>query len=120
QTSASTWKTFLKSHWEDLGAIDFTTIEVWTKGVRVTYYLLFVMKVATRTVHFAGCTTHPHAAWMQQIARNLTDCTDGFLREIRYVLMDRDGSFCPAFRALLKSVGVDPVRLPPKSPNLNT
>src|SRR6476660_9406628 len=57
---------------------------------------------------------------MQQIARNLTDCTDGFLREIRYVLMDRDGSFCPAFRALLKSVGVDPVRLPPKSPNLNT
>ena len=33
--------------------------------------------------------------------------------------MDRDESFCPAFRDILKCVGVDPVRLPPKSPNLN-
>lgn len=28
----TTWKSFLKSHWEVLEAIDFTTIEVWTKG----------------------------------------------------------------------------------------
>ncbi len=26
------WSTFLKSHWDVLAAIDFTTIEVWTKG----------------------------------------------------------------------------------------
>ena len=57
----TTWKTFLKSHWDVLGAIDFTTIEVWTKGGLVTYYLLFVMKVATRSVHFAGCTANPTA-----------------------------------------------------------
>ena len=38
-----------------LGAIDFTTIEVWTKSGLVTFYLLFVMEVATRRVHFAGC-----------------------------------------------------------------
>ena len=119
-TSPSTWKTFLKSHWEVLGAIDFTTIEVWTKSGLVTYYLLFVMKVATRTVHFAGCTTHPHAAWMQQIARNLTDGCDGFHLGIRYLLMDRDGSFCEAFRAVLESAGVEPVRLTPRSPNLNS
>ena len=34
----TTWKTFIKSHWEVLAAIDFTTIEVWTKGGLVTYY----------------------------------------------------------------------------------
>ncbi len=119
-TSPSTWTTFIKSHWEVLGAIDFTTIEVWTKNGLVTYYLLFVMKVSTRTVHFAGCTTHPNTAWMQQIARNLTDCCEGFLQGIRYVLMDRDASFCEAFRAVLQSVGVEPVRLPPRSPNLNS
>ncbi|MCC7423870.1 MAG: hypothetical protein IT428_26700 [Planctomycetaceae bacterium] len=79
QPSFSNWKTFLQSHWEALGAIDFTTIEVWTKRGLVTYYLLFVMKIATRKVHFAGCTTHPNEAWMQQIARNLTDCREGFL-----------------------------------------
>jgi putative transposase len=28
----TTWKTFLKSHWEVLAAIDFTTMEIWTKG----------------------------------------------------------------------------------------
>ena len=28
----TTWKTFLKAHWDVVGAIAFTTIEVWTKG----------------------------------------------------------------------------------------
>ncbi|MCC7420763.1 MAG: helix-turn-helix domain-containing protein, partial [Planctomycetaceae bacterium] len=73
QPSASTWKTVLKSHWDALGAIDFTTIEVWTKSGLITHYVLFVMKLATRRVQLAGCTTHPNEAWMQQIARNLTD-----------------------------------------------
>ena len=102
-----------------LAAIDFTTIEVWTKGGLVTYYLLFVMEIATRRVHFAGCTPNPTELWMKQIARNLTDAEDGFLNGKRYILMDRDGKFCPAFREILKNEGVEPVLLPPKSPNLN-
>ena len=56
---------------------------------------------------------------MQQIARNLTDPTDGFLIGKQYVLMDRDGKFCPAFRNLLKDEGAKPLRLPPRSPDLN-
>jgi hypothetical protein len=28
----TTWKSFLKAHWDVLAAIDFTTIEVWAKG----------------------------------------------------------------------------------------
>jgi transposase InsO family protein len=115
----TTWKTFLKAHWEVLGAIDFTTIDVWTKGGLVTYYLLFVMEIATRRVHFAGCSSGPDELWMKQIARNLTDTFDGFLASKRYVLMDRDGKFCPAFRAILKNEDINPVRLPPRSPNLN-
>ena len=43
----TTWKTFIKAHWDVLASIDFTTIEVWTKGGLVTYYLLFVMEIAT-------------------------------------------------------------------------
>jgi transposase InsO family protein len=115
----TTWKTFIKSHWDVLAAIDFTTIEVWTKGGLVTYYLLFVMEVATRRVHFAGCTPNPNGLWMKQIARNLTDCVDGFLRGKRYLLVDRDSKFCPAFKAILENEGVNPVPLPPKSPDLN-
>ena len=115
----TTWKTFLKAHWDVLAAIDFTTVEVWTKGGLVTFYLLFVMELKTRRVHFAGCTPHPNEAWMQQIARNLTDPFDGFLLGKRYVLMDRDGKFCPAFRNLLKDEGAKPLLLPPRSPDLN-
>jgi transposase InsO family protein len=33
--------------------------------------------------------------------------------------MDRDASFSTAFRTVLEEVGVEPVRLPAKSPNLN-
>lgn len=115
----TTWATFIKSHWDVLAAIDFTTVEVWTKGGLVTFYLLFVMEVATRRVRFAGCTTNPDGLWMKQIAKNLTDCEDGFLNGKRYVLMDRDGKFCPAFQEVLRASGVEPVPLPPKSPNLN-
>jgi len=115
----TTWKTFLLSHWDVLGAIDFTTMEVWTKGGLVTYYLLFVMEIATRRVCFAGCTPNPDELWMKQVGRNLTDVEDGFLIGRRYVLMDRDGKFCPAFLAILKTEGVEAVLLPPKSPNLN-
>jgi len=56
----TTWKTFIKAHWEVLAAIDFTTVEVWTPRGLVTYYLLFVMEVASRRVHPAGCTTAPN------------------------------------------------------------
>jgi putative transposase len=56
---------------------------------------------------------------MKQIARELTNFQDGFLRDKKHVLMDRDGKFCEAFRSLLKQSGVDPVRLPSHSPNVN-
>ena len=115
----TTWATFLKAHWDVLAAIDFTTIEVWTKGGLVTFYLLFVMELKTRRVYCAGCTPNPNGAWMKQIARNLTETQDGFLNGKRYLIMDRDAKFCETFREILKDEEVKPLRLPPRSPNLN-
>jgi hypothetical protein len=97
-----TWKAFLKAHWDVLGAADFTTIEVWTRGGLVTIYLLFVMEVGTRRVHFAGSTTNPTEPWMKQVARNLTDSFDGFLLGSRCLIMDRDSKFCESFRSILE------------------
>ena len=56
---------------------------------------------------------------MKQMARNVTDAEDGFLKGKRYVLMDRDSKFCEAFRQILETAGMKPVLLPPRSPNLN-
>lgn len=53
------WARFLKSHWDVLAAIDLTSVEVWTKNGLVTFYMLFVMELKTRRVHFAGRTTSP-------------------------------------------------------------
>ena len=56
---------------------------------------------------------------MTQTTKNLTDPIDGFLLGKRYVLMNRDGKFCPAFRNILKDEGAEPLLLPPRSPDLN-
>ncbi len=113
------WETFLKAHWDVMAAIDFTTVEVWTKGRLTTFYLLFVMELKTRRVAFAGCTTNPNEAWMKTIARELTNSEDGFLKDKKHLIMDRDTIFSKSFRACLKREGVKPLRLPPRSPNLN-
>ena len=112
----TTWATFLKAHWDVLASIDFTTIDVWTKGGLVTFYLLFVMELKSRHVHFAGCTTSPDTAWMKQVARNLIDAEDGFIKGKRYILMDRDAKFCDAFREILETAGTKPVLLLLRSP----
>ncbi|MFH0900668.1 MAG: integrase core domain-containing protein, partial [Pseudomonadota bacterium] len=61
----------------------------------------------------------PDGQWMLQIARNLTDAEEGFLRGKRYLILDRDPLYTDAFRRLLKTSGTKPLRLPPWSPNLN-
>ena len=116
----STWKGFLQAHWDVLASVDFTTIEVWTKSGLVTCYLLFVMELATRDgCTSPDCTANPDESWMCQAARNLSDAEDGFLRGKKYLLMDRDTKFSEAFRTILEQAGVEAVRLPPRSPNLN-
>ena len=57
---------------------------------------------------------------MSQVARNWTDCEDGFLLDFRYLIHDRDPLFTKEFRETLERSGVQPVRLPSRSPNLYT
>jgi putative transposase len=37
----------------------------------------------------------------------------------RFIIIDRDIKICDAFRTMLSASGTAPVRLPPRSPNLN-
>jgi hypothetical protein len=38
----------------------------------------------------AGIGREPDGRWMMQMARNLVDVEDGFLRGRRYLIIDRD------------------------------
>jgi len=113
------WADFIRSHMAVLAGIDFFTVEVLTWRGLVTYYVLFFLQLETRRVTLAGITQHPTEEWMTQMARNAVDEIDGVFHPIRFVLHDRDTKFCAAFRAILRSGGVQPVSLPPRSPNLN-
>ncbi len=112
-----TWKRFLRSHWETLYACDFFSAEVLGVFGTVRYMVFFVMEVKTRAVHIAGIRTAPDGEWMKQIGRNLIDPTDGFLRNARYLIHDRDPVFTEAWKALLKTGGVKCVPIPAQSPN---
>lgn len=113
------WSTFLAAHWDGLFAADFFTAEVLTWSGLVRYHVLVVMELRTRRVHVAGITRGPDEAWTLQVARNLTDPIDGFLRTCKLLILDRDPLYTLEFRELLGGVGAKVLRLPARSPNLN-
>ena len=113
------WKTFLLAHWAGLAAADFFTIEVLTLAGLKRYLVFFVIELQTRRVHIAGIHQQPGGAWVEQMARTLTDPVDGFLRTARYLIHDRDPLYTSVVADILTSAGIQPIRLPPRSPNLN-
>jgi len=115
----TTWREFLKPHWDVLAAADFFTVDVWTGTGLTRFAVLFILDLSTRRVEIAAITSEPDATLMSQVSRNLTDANDGFLAGQRFLIHDRDPLFTVAFRETLAATGVKTVRLPPRSPNLN-
>jgi len=114
----SSWRSFLRAHWGRVAAMDFLTEEVWTPRGQ-TQYVLFTLDLATRRVELAGITPHPTEAFVAQVARNLIDPVDGFLRGHRVLICDRDTKFTERFAEILDHGGVSVVRTPHMAPNCN-
>ena len=114
-----TWKRFMKTHWESLYACDFFSVEALGIFGVVRYMVFFVIEFKTRAVEIGGIQVNPDGQWMKQVARNLTDPVDGFLRGAKYLVHDRDPLFTEAFAAILRSGGVAGVKIPAMSPNCN-
>jgi len=119
RSQQTTWKDFIAAHMAVLAGTDFFTVEVLTWRGLATYYVLFFIHLESRRFTLAGLIKHPTAEWMLQMARNATDESSGFLRREWYLLHDRDTKFCAAFQDVLRSSGILPLALPPRSPNLN-
>ena len=85
------------------------TVEVLTARGLIRYFVLFVIDLETRRVEIARIVHQPYEDWMKQIARNLTDAMDGFLRTTRFLIHDRDPRFSASFRGTLSPAGVETV-----------
>ena len=81
--------------------------------------MFFVVHHATRAVHIAGITTNPDGAFMAQVARNLSALDDGFLKDMRHLIIDRDTKFTVQFRSILNAAGVNVVITCFQAPNMN-
>ena len=115
----TSWSTFLKSHAGVIAAADFFTVDVWTKRGLVTHYVFFVIHHATRMVEIAGVTPHPGGNFMTQVARNLTDHVDGFLRDKKFLILDNDALFAKGFCSILGDAGCEVVRTAIQAPDMN-
>jgi transposase InsO family protein len=116
---AMSWKQFLAAHWGAIAAADFFSVEVLTVGGLVRYFVFFAIDLKTRAVTIAGISNQPDGSWMAQMARNLTDAVDGFLKDSTKLIVDRDPLYTAQFRELLRFANVELLRLPARSPNLN-
>ena len=115
----TTWKEFITRHWEQIVASDFFTIEVWTPTGLKRFIVLFFIELSTRRVEIGGIARKANGLWMAQIARNITDDVEGFFKGKRYLIHDRDPLYTHEFLRMLADVGIESVKLPPRSPNLN-
>ncbi len=115
----TSWRTFLKAHASTIFAADFFTTEVWTLRGLVTHHTFFVIRHATRAVEIVATTVNPNGVFMAQVADILTDPESGFLRNSRFLILDRDSKFTGRFTEILKDAGVAVVRCPARAPNCN-
>lgn len=88
-------------------AADFFTIELWTTRALQRFVLLFFTDLLSRRVEIGGIAATANGLWMSQIARNLTDSSDGLLTGKRYLIHDRDPLFTDEFLHTLKDAGVE-------------
>jgi len=119
RSKRTTWSEFLQMHWESIAAMDFFTVEVWTAKGLTRFHVLFTIDLSTRRVEIAGISDYPHGAWVERVLKRQLDDFDGFLRNHKYLIHDRDPLFTKSMIEMLASGGVKSIKLPPKSPNLN-
>jgi putative transposase len=105
---SQTWRTFLKNHANSLAAIDFFTVP--TVMFRNLYVFLVLRHDRRRIVHFA-VTEQPHAAWVAQQLREAFPFEEG----PKYLIRDKDGVYGAETSQCLKSLGIEEVRITPRS-----
>jgi hypothetical protein len=119
EADRTSWHDFIVTHKDVLAATDFFTQEVWQRCRLVTFYVLFFIHIGSRRVHVAVITPSPDHNVVEQDAREVTFVDDGFLEGCKYLIHDRDAKYTRSFDEIIESVGIEVIKVPRRSPNLN-
>jgi transposase InsO family protein len=104
-----TWRTFLHNEASGIAAIDMFVVP------SATFRLLFVMLILVhdrRKIVRFDVTQHPTAGWLSR------QVTEAFPWDTapRFLLRDRDASYCSVFRKRIEAMGITEVVTEPRSP----
>ena len=107
-----TWGTFLNNHSREIWACNF--LQLHDALFRPLFAFFFVVHGTREVVHF-NVTRRPADAWAAQQLREATPDGDG----PQYLIRDNDNKIGRIFDAVAEGTGIEVVRIPPRSPNLN-
>ena len=103
------WRTFLNNHASEIAAADFFTVPTGTFRV---LFCFFVISHDRRKILHLNVTDHPTAEWTaQQIAEAFPWDTAP-----RFLLRDRDRIYGRYFRQRVENMGMEEIRIAPRSP----
>ena len=107
-----TWETFIRNHADGVWACDF--LQLYDLLFRPIFAFFVVIHGTREVVHF-NVTRCPTDAWVAQQLREATPFGDG----PRYLVRDNDHKFGSRFAAVAEGTGIEIVKIPPRSPDLN-
>jgi len=113
----TTWRQFLQAQAATMLATDFLHVDCAVSLRRL--YCLLVMEAGSRYVHVPGVTANPDGPRATQQIRSLLMDLGDRAADFQFLIRDRAGQFTDSFDAVLAAAGIQPVKIPPRSPRAN-
>jgi putative transposase len=106
---STTWGTFVRLHLAGAIAVDFLTVPLATCR---TLYVFVVLSLERRLLLHVNVTAHPYAAWA---AQQMVEAMGPEVQAVR-LIRDRDGIYGRTFDERVGRLGLETVRIAPRSP----